>query len=182
MKPFLFFIAMIPMLASAQLGDQFPYMEAETLTNQLLNLPEDVQGKHTVIGLAYSKKSEKSLRSWFQPAYQQFIYKPETPSLFAGNYDVNCFFIPMFTGAKRIAYKKSMDKVKKDIDRRLLPHVLFYQGSLKDYKNKLGFDGKDVPYFFILDPDGKIVHATRGAYSDSKMQDILTALDDAWGN
>jgi hypothetical protein len=182
MKSLVFVALFSPVALFAQLGNEFPYMEAETLTNEFLNLPEDTKGKHTVIGLAYSKKSEKDLRSWFQPAYQQFIYKPETPSLFAGNYDVNCYFIPMFTGAKRVAYKKSMDKVKEDIDRRLLPHVLFYQGSLRDYKDQLNFDGKDVPYFFILDPEGKIVHATSGAYTDRKMQEILTALDDAWGN
>jgi hypothetical protein len=145
-------------------------------------LPEDIKGKYTILGLAYSKKSEKDLKSWFSPAYNQFIYKPETPSLFAGNYDVNVYFIPMFSGAKRPAYQKVMNNIKKTIDVKLQPYVLFYKGTIKEYKKLLNFDGKDRPYFYVLDPEGKIIHATSGYYSDSKIQEIVDAVEPAWGN
>lgn len=155
-------------------------MEAESLTNNIINLPQDIKGKYSIIGLAYSKKSENDLKTWFSPAYNQFIYKPEKPSLFAGNYDVNVYFVPMFTGAKRPAYKSVMKKVQKDIDPRLQPYVLFYKGQLKAYKQSLKFKGKDVPHFFILDPEGKIIHKASGRYSDSKMQEIVDLVEDAW--
>lgn len=183
MRKLLFvFLAFGSVLAISQDVKTFPFMEAESLTNQFVNLPDDIKGKHSLIGLAFSKRSEKDLKTWFSPIYNQFIYKPETPSLFAGNYDVNVFFIPMFTGAKRIAYQKTMDKVKEDIDPRIQPNVLFYKGSLRDYKDQLDFEGKDVPYFYVLDPEGNIIYSTLGAYSDKKMQDVLSALEDAWGN
>jgi len=165
----------------AQDANVFPDMETETLTNKFINIPQDLNDKYSVIGLAFSKKSENALKTWFSPAYNQFIHKPETPSLFASEYDVNCYFIPMFTGAKRVAYQKTMDNVKKEIDRRLLPHVLFYSGKLKFYKEALKFDGKDIPYFYVLNPKGEIVYSTSGAYSDAKMQEILEALDEIWG-
>ena len=166
--------------AQAQIGDAFPAMEAESLSNEFINLPEDVGGKYTILGLAYSKKSEKALQSWFEPGYNQFIYEPETPSLFAGRYDVHLYFIPMFTGAKRPAYKKVMKKVEATIDVRLRPYVLFYKGTIREYKNALNFAGKDIPYFFILDPAGKIIHMTSGFYSDRKMQEIVDLVEPAW--
>lgn len=164
----------------AQVGNSFPEMETESLKNTFINIPEDTKGKYTLLGLAFSKRSENDLQSWFQPAYNQFIYKPETPSLFAGNYDINCYFIPMFSGAKRPAYKRAMKKVGKNLDERLHPYVLFYKGTLRHYKDILNFDGKDVPYFYVLDPEGNIVHATKGKYSDRKMQEIVDAVADSW--
>ena len=164
----------------AQIGNTFPAMEAETLTYEELNLPTDIKGKYSIIGLAFSKKSEKHLKTWFSPAYNTFIHKPDKPSVFAVDYDVNVYFIPMFTGVKRAAYKKTMKKVEEGIDKRLRPHVLFYKGTLKTYKNALDFDGNDVPYFFVLDPDGKIIHRTSGSHTSNKMQEIVDQVADSW--
>ncbi|MEQ9304853.1 MAG: hypothetical protein RJQ14_13175, partial [Marinoscillum sp.] len=148
--------------SDAQVGNQFPSMEAETLTNEFVDLPQDIGGKYSLIGLAYSKKAEDYLKGWFEPVYNQFIYKNPNPGPFDFSFDVNTYFVPMFTGAKRPAYKKVMDKLKKTIDKRLQPNILFYKGTLKEYKDALNFDGKDDPYFYVLDPEGKIVYATTG--------------------
>ncbi len=179
-----FFSAALALLLStltyAQIGGPFPAMEAETLNNQELTLPKALEGKYSIIGLAYSKKSEKHLKTWFSPAYNTFIHKPETPSLFAGNYDVNVYFIPMFTGVKRAAYKSTMKKVQAGIDERLRPHVLFYKGDIKTYKKALDFQGNDVPYFFVMNPQGEIVYTTSGSYTTSKMQEIVDQVEDSW--
>ncbi|MGB3464577.1 MAG: hypothetical protein WBA74_04875 [Cyclobacteriaceae bacterium] len=174
----LLFVAMTT--ANAQVGNSFPMMEGESLTNEMINIPEDIKGKYSIIGLAYSKKSEDALKTWFEPAYYQFIHQPEKPSLFAGQYDVNVYFVPMFTGAKRPAYKAVMKKVKKSIDPKLLPYVLFYKGELKKYRKELGFKGKDIPYFFVLDGEGKIIYMTAGKYTDSKMREIADQVEDSW--
>jgi hypothetical protein len=58
------------------------------------------------------------------------------------------------------------------MDPRLLPSILFYKGKLKPYKEALDFQKKDIPYFFVLDENGKIVYATSGRYSDEKMAEV----------
>ncbi|MEM9324869.1 MAG: hypothetical protein AAGA85_04410 [Bacteroidota bacterium] len=174
------FALLLSTVSLAQLGEAFPDMDAESLTHQQVNVPSDLKGKYSLIGLAYSKKSEKYLKTWFSPVYNTFIHKPETPSLFVGNYDVNVYFIPMFTGVKRAAYKSTMKKVEAGIDKRLHPHVLFYKGDLKTYKKALKFSGKDVPYFFVLNPQGEVIYTTTGSHSSAKMQKIMDQVDDAW--
>lgn len=161
----------------AQVGITFPDMEAETLTNKMVTIPEHTNGKYSLISLAYSKKSEGYLSTWFQPIYQHFIYKSEQPSLFSIDYDINVYFVPMFTGAKRPAYQKVMKKVQKTVDPKLQPHVLFYKGTINEYKKSLNFQGKDVPYFFLLDPEGKIVYTTAGKYGERKMREIIDKID-----
>lgn len=166
----------------SQAGQIFPMLEGENLEREPILLPDDLAGKYTILGLAFSKKSEKALNTWFQPSYNQFLYKPEGGSLFAGNYDVKLYFIPMFTGVKRPAYEKVMKKMTDGLDPKLHPHVLFYQGHMKDYKKVLNFDGNDIPYFYVLDPFGQIIYTTSGFYSDAKMQEIVDAVEPAWGN
>lgn len=158
------------------IGKNFPEMTAETVENEAVNLPAGVLGKYTLIGLAYSKKSESELNSWFQPVFTKFIQK--TNGLFSGfSYDVNVYFVPMFTGINAAATGTAKRKAAKNIDPQLLPYVLFYKGELKSYKAALDFEKKDVPYFFVLDPDGKIIYATSGRYSESKMDAIEETLE-----
>ena len=158
-------------------GEPFPEMETENVEDEIINLPSDTMDKFTLVGLAYSKKSEDDLNTWFSPVYNKFIRKQE--GLFAGfSYDVNVFFVPMFTGAKAAGQGTAKRKAAKDMDERLLPHILFYKGKLDPYKEALDMDKKDVPYFFVIDKEGTIVFATSGAYSDDKMDEIETALEE----
>ena len=170
-------IVILAMSAEAQItGKMFPDMEAETVEDKKIRLPNDTKGKYTLLGLAYSKKSEEDLNSWFQPVFEKYIQK--TTGLLAGfSYDVNVFFVPMFTGINAAATGTAKRKAIKNIDPQLLPYVLFYKGELKPYKESLEFDKKDVPYFFVLDPNGKIVHSTMGRYSDDKMGEIEDVIE-----
>ena len=139
----------------------------------VVTLPGDANGKYTLVGLAYSKKSEGDLDTWLQPVYNTFIHKPEGKTLFGSfAYDVNVYFIPMFTGVKAAAAGTAKKKAAEGVDEKLHGYLLFFKGKLKPYKESLGFEKKDVPYFFVLDPEGKIVYATSGRYSEQKMDDI----------
>lgn len=168
----LLFLSALVTAGSAQVvGKAFPPMTAETIDDKEVELPKSAQGKYTLIGLAYSKKSESELNTWFQPVFGKFIQK--TNGLFSGfAYDVNVYFVPMFTGVNAAATGTAKRKAAKNIDPQLLPYILFYKGELKTYKQALDFEKKDIPYFFVLDPQGKIVYATSGKYSESKMEEI----------
>lgn len=174
---FVFFLLAVTSHAGAQvIGKTFPAMEAETVEDKKVKLPDDTKGKYTLLGLAYSKKSEDELNSWFQPVFEKFVQK--TTGLMGGfGYDVNVYFIPMFTGVNAAATGTAKRKAIKNIDPQLLPYILFYKGELKPYKESLDFEKKDIPYFFVLDANGKIIFATSGKYSESKMDDIEEVLE-----
>jgi hypothetical protein len=158
------------------IGKMFPDMQAETVEDKRVMLPAEVKGKYTLIGLAYSKKSEDELNSWFQPIFEKFIQK--TNGLMSGfGYDVNVYFVPMFTGVNAAATGTAKRKAIKNVDPQLLPYILFYKGELKPYKEALDFEKKDIPYFFVLDPDGKILYATSGKFSDTKMQQVEEVIE-----
>ncbi|MFN3839237.1 MAG: hypothetical protein ACK4RF_00895 [Cyclobacteriaceae bacterium] len=158
------------------IGKPFPVMEAETVEDKKVLLPDAAKGKFTLLGLAYSKKSEDELNSWFQPVFEKFIQKNK--GLFEGfGYDVNVYFVPMFTGVNAAATGTAKRKALKNVDPQLLPYILFYKGELKPYKDALDFEKKDIPYFFVLDKDGKIIYATSGKYSTAKMNEVENVLE-----
>ena len=171
-----FLLLVISFSLSAQTGKIFPDVEAENLLHEEVLIPKDIKGKHTLIGLAFSKKSEDDLKGWYDPVYNQLIKKPEAGSLFDFSYDVNVYFIPMLSGAKKAAYGKVMKKFEKEVDPKLHPHVVFYKGSLKNYQDALNIVDKKDPYFFLLDEEGKIIYATKGGFGQNKLQTIIDKL------
>lgn len=178
MKKLIFLLAVVGFaFADAQVvGKTFPAMEAETVEDKKVNLPTDVKGKYTLLGLAYSKKSEDELNTWFRPVFEKFIQK--TNGLMAGmGYDVNVYFVPMFTGVNAAATGTAKRKALKNTDPQLLPYILFYKGELKTYKEALDFEKRDIPYFFVLDQNGKILFATSGAYTEDKMDEVEAVIE-----
>lgn len=164
-------------LTAQVVGKTFPNMEAETVEDKKVSLPGDTKGKYTLLGLAYSKKSEDELNSWFSPVFSTFIQK-NTGALAQGmGYDVNVYFVPMFTGINSAATGTAKKKAIKNVDPQLLPYILFYKGELKSYKEALDFEKKDIPYFFVLDKDGKIVYATSGKYTEDKLSEIEDKIE-----
>ena len=173
----LFWLAATSLSFGQVVGKMFPNMEAETVEDKKVKLPEATKGKYTLLGLAYSKKSEDELNSWFNPVFSKFIQK--TGGLMAGmGYDVNVYFVPMFTGVNAAATGTAKKKAIKNVDPQLLPYILFYKGELKTYKEALDFEKKDIPYFFVLDATGKIVYATSGKFTEDKLDEIEGAIED----
>lgn len=175
MKRFVFTVVALAValnLSAQVAGKMFPDMEAETVEDKKVLLPHDVKGKYTLLGLAYSKKSEDELNSWFNPVFSKFIQKANGGLMAGMGYDVNVYFVPMFTGVNAAATGTAKKKAIKNVDPQLLPYILFYKGELKSYKEALDFEKKDIPYFFVLDPEGKIVYATSGKYSEDKMDAV----------
>ncbi|MGQ0828795.1 MAG: TlpA family protein disulfide reductase [Bacteroidota bacterium] len=166
---------------SGILGKMFPVMVCEDYNGTKVTLPVDTKGKYTLLGMAFSNDAETNLKTWINPIYNKFIEKVDDSKAdvfdVGVDYDINLYFIPMFTGLNQLTSKQSKDKIKKATDKELYGYLLFYSGD-KSYKEELDFEKKEVPYFFVLDPDGQIVYATTGSYDDQKLERILDAIEE----
>lgn len=166
---------LLTFVSSGQMNKPFPLIQGETLSGQSTEIPNTSLNKPTIIGLAYSKKAEDDLRTWFQPMYDTFILKR---GMFDDMYDVQLYMVPMFTGMKKAAYETSINKMREEHRKDLFPHILFYKGELEPYATDLKMGDKTFPYLFILDQHGKIVYHTSGAFTEKKKDAIETALEE----
>jgi hypothetical protein len=174
---FIFLFIILSFQVEAQVnGVKFPGLTGETLENKKINIPKTTLGKYTLVGLAQSKKAEDDLNTWLKPVFETFLMK--TTGLFAAfNYDVNVYFVPVFTGLKTAAAGPARKKAIKNIDPRLHSNILFFKGNFKEYEETLKIEEKDLPYFFVLNQEGKVVYSTSGRYSDQKMQEVEAAIE-----
>ncbi len=178
MKKFIVFVLItIASIVSAvaQTGTAFPKISANKLSGQTFILPDSVKGKYTIIGIAFSKKAEESLLTWYQPAYQTFIQKKKT--MFASEvYNVNTYFVAVVTGSNKVSGDAIIKKIKENTQKELQPYILTYIGEFASYKKTLNITENDEPYFFILDEKGVIVHVTNGAYTAAKLAEVEKAV------
>jgi hypothetical protein len=148
-------------------GDTFPSITGESLKNKMIELPKAAKGKYCLIGMASSQKAEADLQTWMQPVYDLFINQN---TFIPVDYNLDIYFVPMFTGSNKGFYDKVMKKTKNEIDPELAPYVLFYKGDMEPYKEHL--KDKSKPYFFVLDKNGEIVYSTSGKYTVNKLDEI----------
>ena len=74
---------------SAQVGNNFPTVVGESLTNEVISIPKDTKGKYSIVGMAWSKKGEEELEDWFVPVFDLFVDKE---SFIPTVYDVNSYY------------------------------------------------------------------------------------------
>ena len=152
---------------------RFPALTGETASGTIIAIPEPDGAPFTIVGMAYGQKAGPLLEDWYEPAYLRFVAKH---GLFAGAYDARVYFVPLFVGANKAAYEPSMRKFRKSADPEILDHVLFSKDALEPLQQDLGLKDKDIPYFFILNARGEVIHRTQGAFSEDKleaMEDVL---------
>jgi hypothetical protein len=157
-------------------GKDFPSITGELLTGETKTIPQDTKGKVTLIGMAYSKKSEDVLKTWYEPMYDKFVLKR---GMFDKKYDVNLAFIPMYIGLKAAAYEATIKELKESNRKDLFPYIVFYKGELEPYGTTLEMKDKALPYFFVLDKNGKIIHSVSGIFTEDKMEKMEEAIDKA---
>ncbi|MEX1132928.1 MAG: hypothetical protein WEC15_06865 [Flavobacteriales bacterium] len=154
---------------------QFPSLSGETAEGKTIVLPNSKGAKWTLVGIAYSQKASPVLEEWYEPAYLRFVAKH---GLFAGEYDVDVYFVPLFVGVNKAAYEPSMKKFRKSASPEVLDLVIFSKEELDPLKDALDMSEKDTPYFFLIDASGKVVHRTQGAFTDEKLEAIEDLLMD----
>jgi hypothetical protein len=162
----------------AQVGNGFPPLQGETINKKSISIPSDLKGKLTLLGISYSRNSEKILQSWINPIYTEFIEQSEEPLLFDFSYDINIFFIPMISGINQVFSESAVNSMAGQLDEDLKPHVLIYKGEVSSYINELGMHKDDTPYIFVLDKMGKIIHSTSGIFTEDKLDALIELLYD----
>ena len=172
---FLLMAFLAPQISFCQTGKIFPNISGTSLEGEEVEIPKETNGKFTLLGLAYSKKAEDDLKSWFEPTYNKFVAHT---GFMDDTYDVHLYFMPMFTGLNKIMTGRVTKDLKKDLQEDLKPHVLMYKGDVDRYEEELRMQDKKSPYFFVLDSNGTVVWKGKGRFSQKKLDDVVSVLLD----
>ncbi|TAG93468.1 MAG: hypothetical protein EAZ20_01630, partial [Bacteroidetes bacterium] len=118
--------------------------------------------------------------------FDLFIQAPGTNLFDFEPYDANIKFVVLLTGAKRIVSGKVKSKLEENVKPHWKEHILVVKGkSLESFPDlALGTNKEErkLPYFYLLDKNGKIVYHTSGKYSKQKQQEIDGHLQEMLGD
>lgn len=166
--------AILSISSLAQTGKTFPAMSGVLLNNKAVDLPFK-NNKFSVIAIAYNRSAEDQLKDWLNPLYNLFIVKNENGSNFdmAEIYNVNFVFIPMISGFKKVA-----DNFKSNTDKEFWPYIMDTEKTdIKAIQKELGVVNTNIPYFYVVDVNGKIVAAQSGAFNEKKLDILEDAVE-----
>ena len=149
--------------------------ECQDLHGKKVVLPQDVIKKKSLIVLAATKKAEEDLQSWMKPFFDTFISDNSTNIFATESYDVNTYFIPVFSGVAKAAASNIQKKMLNGLDPILQSHVLIYRGNANKLFDELYLNKKEVA-IIILDSDGSILKKIKGGYHEDKMEEIEKIL------
>lgn len=145
----------------------FPTVSGETTNGTVVTLPQQPGAHHSIVAIAYGKKAQALLEQWYAPAYSRFVAKQ---GLFAGTYEVDLYLMPLFVGANKAAYHGSMKKLHDEVDPEVAERVIFVKDGANELIDSLKLKDKDIPYFFVIGTNGKILERVQGAFTVDKLE------------
>jgi hypothetical protein len=148
----------------------FPSLRGTTLSGKSISLPDPAKKKYTFVGVAYSMEAQDALYTWAQPVYDALVDNPMYP--------VNTYFIAMTGKIKIMSQDKIKSKMKESLDPELYKYVIVYPDNPEEYIKSLNMDDKSQPYFFVIDPLGKITYSGSGAYTDEEFEKVTDAVSE----
>ena len=156
----------------AQVGKVFPTIIGVALNDKSMSLPIK-NGKFSIVAIAFNKSAEDELKKWLNPLYDTFMNKDKGKLSMDEAHDVNFYFVPLIGGLKMVA-----NKFKETTDKAFWPYIMDTDKTDIKLQQKL-LDIKDnkIPYFFVLDKDGKVLEVQSGDFSEDKVDKLEEAVD-----
>lgn len=158
----------------SQEGHLFPSINGKLLNEQNVSLPQK-NNKYSIVAIAYNRDAEDFLKQWLNPLYNAFIKKEKGAAQFdmAELFDVNFVFIPLISG-----FKKIREDFKANTDNVFWPYILDTEKTdIKELQKQLSVTNAKIPYFYVLDKDGKIVEVQSGKFSEDKLDKLEDAME-----
>jgi hypothetical protein len=165
-----YLICLLFILTSFTADQPFPVLvNVRTLEGKDLNLPADLKGKFSLIGIAYSLKAQNDLETWLQPLYNAFAQNDM--------FNINLYLM-MVTGNLPMTQENVLKKLKANIDKELYKYVINNPQRPAQLIEMLSTPDKEVPWFIVVDPRGQITYKTSGKFSRAKLEEIADKLSE----
>lgn len=161
------------LVSVAQMGKEFPKIEGSDLNDKAITFPQK-NGKFSIVAIAYLREAEPEMKKWLNPLYNEFVNKDKGKSDFdmSESCDINFYFVPMISGLK--IFKK---EYKENTDKGFWPYIIDTEKyDVKTMQKAFGISNPKVPYFYVLDKDGKIVDVESGNFTEQKLEKMAEAI------
>ncbi len=156
------------MIMSSQVkSQQFPRIEAETLSKKQVVFPQDTQGQFALLLIAFRRQTQGEVDSWLNPFIEDF----------SNHQQVTFYEIPMISGNWKWMSGWIDSGMRSGVAEYKHDHVATYYGPLKSYFQHFEVDDVRRVYVFLLDKQGHILWRETGRANQNKYQELKLLLN-----
>ncbi|MDZ7331765.1 MAG: mitochondrial ATPase complex subunit ATP10 [candidate division KSB1 bacterium] len=152
---------------SREIGKPFPELKAETLSGIEIKYPDDLQGKITLILIAFKRETQLKIDSWLEPFSK----------VFSADTSVQFFEIPMLSAGWKLMSPIIDGGMRSGIPKQKHGNVTTFYGNVDKYCEQLGIKDKSDAYIFLLDPEGKIQWRSNGFATQEKLKELFERIE-----
>ncbi len=148
-------------------GEIFPELKTKNLSGDMVRLPDALNGKVTLILVAFERGAQEILDSWLVPFSEKF----------KSNEKIGFFEIPMLKGRWRLMAKFIDRGMRGGIPADKHKYIITYYGNINKYREKLSMEDTSTGYVFLTDKDGKIRWANNGPADKFKLDNLFYTVE-----
>ena len=145
------------------IGQPFPEITSKSLAGRVVTLPKIVEGKVTLICIAFVRSAQSMIDSWIQPFEQKF----GKDSRFL------VYEIPMINEAWKVISWVIDSGMRRGIPVEKHDNVVTFYGDYSSYQKALGIEDTNLAYVFLLDQKGIIRWKGHGYASPETEKELI---------
>jgi hypothetical protein len=145
------------------IGQPFPEITSKSLAGRVLTLPEAVEGKVTLICIAFVRSAQSIIDSWVQPFEMEF----GKDSRFL------VYEVPMINTAWKVFSWMIDSGMRGGIPVEKHDNVVTFYGDYSEYQKALGMENTNLAYIFLLDQKGIIRWKGQGYASPESEKELV---------
>lgn len=150
------------------IGKPFPEITSKSLAGRLVTFPQDLEGKVTLICIAFMRSAQSMIDSWVQPFEREF----GKDSRFL------VYEIPMINTAWKVFSWIIDSGMRGGIPIEKHNNVVTFYGDYSEYQTALGMENTNYAYVFLLDRNGIIRWIGNGYSSPEKIKELIESAKD----
>ncbi|MDD3043826.1 MAG: hypothetical protein PHW56_13005 [Methanosarcinaceae archaeon] len=146
-------------------GSKFPELTARSLAGNIVTLPDACEGKICLIGIAFERRAQDMLDSWFEPFEREFGDSPV----------FSVYEVPM-VGPHWNFFSLIIDSgMRGGIPAEKHNYVLTLYEDYSKYQELLDMEDRDLAYIFLLDKKGIISWKGKGSAESGNLRELIEA-------
>ncbi len=143
-------------------AQEFPTIQAETLSQKKVVFPDIAEGRYAFILIAFKRQTQGEVDSWLDTFIEEF----------GGEEDITFYEIPMISGNWKWMSSWIDSGMRAGVPDYKHDHVATYYGPLSRYFEYFDIKDSRTVYVFFLDKQGNIIWRKTGPASEKRFEEL----------
>lgn len=170
----IFILLLFAYSTSSRAQDKIPTFLGEDLNGKKVELPKDLNGKKSLVGIAISPKHQEQLETWIQPVYDELM---DENSLASMVYDAEVMLVICFNKTNIKFKKRVYNELHENVLEEFYHNVILTEADAKHISDGLNINDKKIFNVYTLNKEGLVTSHTTGPYSEKKFDKLSSFLE-----